>query len=95
MDSDIRVHHRAGERGAFTADRGSDELGTLTYRREDRLLVLEDTVVADDEQGHGAGGAMMRAAIAFAHEAHLSVVAECPWAKAWLEKHPDLLAHQA
>lgn len=91
MDSDIRVHHRAGERGAFTVDRGSDELGTLTYRREERDLVLEDTVVADDEQGHGAGGAMIRAAVAFAREAHLSVVAECPWATAYLEKHPDLL----
>ncbi len=91
MDDDLRVHHRAGERGAFTVDRGSDEVGTLTYHRQGRTLTLVDTAIEDDIQGQGAGAALVKAALAFAREAQLSVVAECPWAKEYLARHPHLL----
>ncbi|MEN0061654.1 MAG: GNAT family N-acetyltransferase [Myxococcota bacterium] len=91
MNDDLHVHHRAGERGAFTVDRGSDELGTLTYHRHERTLTLIDTAIANDIQGQGAGAALIKAAVNYAKEAHLDVEVECVWAKEYLERHPDLL----
>lgn len=91
MDDDLRVHHRAGERGAFTVDRGSDELGTLTYHNKDRVLTLIDTAIADDIQGQGVGAALIQAAAAYAKEAHLSIEVVCPWAKEYVARHPELL----
>lgn len=90
MDADLKVHHRApwdGQRGAFTVERGMDQVGTLRYRRDPDALVIEDTQIEDDLHGHGAGAAMVRAAAAYAHEAHLALRAECPWAAAYLRDH--------
>ncbi len=88
---DLKVHHRAGERGAFTVDQGSEELGTLTYHNHDRKLTLIDTAVSDDIRGQGAGAAMLRAAVDYAKEAGLTVEVECPWAREYLSRHPELL----
>lgn len=95
MNDDLSVHHRAGERGAFTVDRGSDELGTLTYHRHGPTMTLIDTAISDDIQGQGVGAALIKAAVAFANEAHLEVEVECPWAKEYLGRHPELLSSDA
>jgi len=91
MDDELRIHHRAGPHGAFTVEQGSEQLGTLTYDHGDGKLVLVDTAVADDLRGQGAGAALIRAAVAYAREAHLEVEVTCPWATEYLAKHPELL----
>ncbi len=91
MDSDLHVHHRAGANGAFTIDRGSDQLGALTYKREGTTLTLVDTAISKDVQGQGVGAALVKYAINYAAEADLTVAVVCPWAKEYLRRHPDLL----
>ena len=61
----------------------------LVYRQVGRRLVLIHTGVPDELGGHGVGGALVRAAIDWAEEEHLVVVPKCPFANAWLRKHPD------
>ncbi|MGH9274992.1 MAG: GNAT family N-acetyltransferase [Acidimicrobiales bacterium] len=61
----------------------------LVYRLEGDRLVLVHTGVPDELEGHGIGGRLVRAALARAELADLTIVPQCPFARAWLERHPD------
>jgi uncharacterized protein len=62
----------------------------LVYRRDDQRLVIEHTGVPPELEGRGIGGALVTAAIDDAVERGLRVVLECPFARGWLERHPDV-----
>jgi predicted GNAT family acetyltransferase len=47
------------------------------------------TEVPDELGGQGIGGALVESAIDAAAEAGLTVVPGCPFAREWLEKHPE------
>ena len=61
----------------------------LVYRLDGDRLVLIHTGVPEELGGRGLGGVLVRAALARAVAESLTLVPECPFAKAWLEKHPD------
>ena len=65
-------------------------LAELVYRRRGKRLVLVHTGVPDELEGRGIGGALVRAAIADARARGLTVIAKCPFASAWLRRHPDV-----
>jgi predicted GNAT family acetyltransferase len=64
-------------------------LAELVYRVHGDRLVLVHTGVPDELGGRGLGGVLVRAALVRAAAEGLTVVPECPFARAWLEKHPD------
>jgi predicted GNAT family acetyltransferase len=64
-------------------------LAELLYRRRADRLVLIHTEVPDDLGGRGIGGALIRAALDWAVAENLTVVPLCPFARSWLERHPD------
>jgi uncharacterized protein len=45
--------------------------------------------VPDELGGKGIDGALVTAAIDLAAAAGMAVVPECPFARQWLERHPD------
>jgi hypothetical protein len=61
----------------------------LVYRREGDRLVLVHTEVPDALEGHGIGGRLVRAGVGRAELEDLTLVPECPFARSWLERHPD------
>jgi uncharacterized protein len=67
----------------------------LVYRRRGDRLVLVHTGVPDELGGRGLGGLLVRAAVDRAEAEGLTVVPECPYARAWLEKHPEEAARVA
>jgi uncharacterized protein len=67
----------------------------LVYRRRGDRLVLVHTGVPDELGGRGLGGLLVRAAVDLAEAEGLTVVPECPYARAWLEKHPEEAARIA
>lgn len=69
-----------------------DQLAELRYRRVGRRLVLVHTGVPPELAGHGLGGALVAAAIERAAREGLTVVPACPFARRWLEQHPDVAA---
>jgi predicted GNAT family acetyltransferase len=62
----------------------------LVYRRRgDRLLLLH-TGVPDELEGRGLGGLLVTAAIERAAQERLTVVPQCPFARDWLGRHPEV-----
>jgi predicted GNAT family acetyltransferase len=66
-------------------------LAELVYRRDGQRLVLVHTGVPDELEGQGIGGRLVRAAVARAADESLTIVPNCPFARGWLEKHPQEL----
>jgi predicted GNAT family acetyltransferase len=64
----------------------------LVYRPQGHRLVLVHTGVPDELGGRGVGGQLVRAALARAAAEDLTIVPRCPFARAWLEKHPGEVA---
>ena len=65
-------------------------LAELAYRRNGNRLVLIHTGVPAELEGHGLGGALVRAAAGRAERDGLTVVPLCPFAHGWLQRHPDV-----
>jgi predicted GNAT family acetyltransferase len=65
----------------------------LTYRRRADRLVLIHTGVPGELAGHGLGGKLVKAAVERAAKEHLTLVPLCPFARDWLERHPDVTAN--
>lgn len=79
----------SGSRFVTTIDGHTAE---LVYRRVDDGLVLVHTGVPDELEGQGIGGKLVAAAIDRAESEGWTVVPECPFARGWLERHPDVSA---
>jgi predicted GNAT family acetyltransferase len=61
----------------------------LTYRRVGKRLVLVHTGVPEALEGRGIGGRLVAAAAEEARRDGLTLVPHCPFARRWLENHPD------
>lgn len=64
-------------------------LAELVYRLDDDRLVLVHTGVPEALGGRGIGGTLVEAAIERAKGDGLTIVPNCPFARRWLERHPD------
>jgi uncharacterized protein len=64
----------------------------LLYRETAGRLILIHTEVPDALAGRGIGGRLVRAALARARAARLTVVPWCPFARQWLTDHPSEFA---
>jgi len=67
----------------------------LVYRVEGTYLVLVHTGVPGALEGQGVGGRLVRAALDRAARDGLTIVPLCPFARGWLERHPDEAARVA
>ena len=64
----------------------------LVYRHLEKRLVLVHTEVPEELRGRGIGGQLVETAVEAAIAGDLEVVPECPFARAWLRKHPKVVA---
>jgi uncharacterized protein len=67
-------------------------LAELVYRRRADRLVLVHTQVPEELAGRGIGGQLVQAALARAAAEDLTLVPLCPFARSWLQRHPDAAA---
>ena len=70
-------------------------LAELPYRRNGKRLVLIHTEVPEELEGLGLGGALVAAAIDRAAHEGMTVVPLCPFARGWLQRHPETAAKAA
>ena len=65
------------------------------YKRTDGVLTILHTEVPKALEGHGIGSELIRGVLDTARGQGLKVIAICPFAKGYIERHPeyaDLLA---
>lgn len=65
-------------------------LAELVYRRRGDRMAIMHTEVPDELSGRGIAGRLVRAAVDRAADEGLTVVPWCPYARKWLEDHPDV-----
>jgi uncharacterized protein len=69
--------------------RADGQLAELMYRTRAGRLILVHTEVPEALGGRGLGGELVRAAIRKAAAEGTTLVPLCPFARSWLERHPD------
>ena len=70
--------------------RTGGHLAELSYHRHGDRLALIHTEVPEELEGHGLGGRLVTAAVDRAAREGLTIVPFCPYARGWLERHPDV-----
>ncbi len=61
----------------------------LAYKQEGDTLYLVHTEVPAAMEGKGIGGQLAKAALNYARENRLKVVARCPFVVSYLQRHPE------
>ncbi|HEY5153923.1 MAG TPA: GNAT family N-acetyltransferase [Acidimicrobiales bacterium] len=67
----------------------------LLYRTGPDKLILVHTEVPEELGGRGIGGQLVRAAVQRAARTGETVLPWCPYARRWLQQHPDEAASVA
>jgi predicted GNAT family acetyltransferase len=90
VNADLRVtDNQAESRLELEAD---GHVAELEYRRNGKRLVLIHTEVPTELEGRGLGGRLVTAAVERAQRDSMTIVPLCPFARGWLERHPDVAA---
>ena len=63
--------------------------GFAAYRMKDGLVVFTHTEIDDAYGGRGLGSVLVRAALDSARSRGLPVRPDCPFVRAYIERHPD------
>lgn len=61
----------------------------LDYRLGRDRIALVHTEVPDELQGQGIGSALVKFALEFAKKNELTVLPNCPFVAAYIERHPE------
>jgi uncharacterized protein len=80
------IDDTAGEQFALRMDGAT---ATLEYKLHGDRLYLVHTEVPEAFRGQGVGGRLVEAALAKARTDHLTIVPWCPYARKWLQEHPE------
>jgi predicted GNAT family acetyltransferase len=67
-----------------------DLAGWLDYRPGGPSIIIAHTEVDDRYAGQGLGGVLVRHAIDKARSADRTVIATCPFARSYIDRHPEL-----
>ena len=82
------------ERNRFELE-ADGHIAFSNYKRADGVLTILHTEVPKALEGRGIGSALIRGVLDIARSQGLKVITVCPFAKSYIERHPeyaDLLA---
>lgn len=83
--SDV-VHNSEKNRFELTRD---GQVAVADYRLDGAKMIIAHVGVPPVLEGKGIGGMLVKAALEHARVAELKVVPVCPFAAAWLKRHPE------
>ena len=67
----------------------SGEAELVYMMRGNDSMDLQHTEVPPSDRNQGIADALVRAALAYAREQRLQVIASCPYVRVWLRRHPE------
>lgn len=80
--------HDAPEQSRLVLEEDGQQAELVYYVRRGRIALLH-TEVPEPLRRQGRGGLLVRAALDKAASGGLTVVPWCPFARSWIETHPD------
>lgn len=80
-------HDPERERFYVALPDGEAELQYASFGTD--ILDIRHTEVPRSARGRGVGEALVRAALAYAEATSRQVVVTCPYARRWLQRHPE------
>jgi predicted GNAT family acetyltransferase len=85
------LHEDDGKKGRFYIDKGEKNLAEITYvwANEDKLII-DHTFVDEELKGQNVGYTLVVRVVEMAREKKVSIIPLCPFAKAVMEKKPEL-----
>lgn len=79
------------EHRIFLEDEHGELLAEITFPKVEDQVIIDHTFVSDQLRGQGVASKLMQAAIDTITAQNWRFTATCSYAKAWLEKHPEVL----
>ena len=80
-----------GHRGAFFVERDGERLAEMTYTMAGKeRMIIDHTETSEELRGTGTGKQLIYAGVEFARENSFTVLPLCPFAKAIIDKTPQL-----
>ena len=64
-------------------------LAVAAYQREAGVIAFTHTLVPPEIEGRGVGSKLIRGALDSARDQGLRVVPQCPFVKAFIDRHPE------
>jgi hypothetical protein len=61
----------------------------MEYRLAEGRMVITHTGVPDELEGQGLGSQLVRAGLERARSEDLAIEPRCPYARRWIQEHPD------
>jgi predicted GNAT family acetyltransferase len=83
----------APERSRWELVRDGDLLGWVDYRPAGKSTIIAHTEVPEEHEGEGIGGELVRGAVALIAAEGRTVIPTCPFAAAYIARHPELSEH--
>jgi predicted GNAT family acetyltransferase len=80
------VHNAAAKRFEVTLD---GKVAFSKYLLAGNKLIIEHTEVPVELEGRGIAGRIVRTALDYVRAQGLKVLPLCPYAKAWIGRHPE------
>ena len=77
-----------GSEQEFTLE-ADGEVAVAAYQREGDTIVFTHTVVPPRLEGRGVGSRLVRGALDQARDQGLTVVPQCPFVRAFIERHQE------
>ena len=81
------VHHPDQTRFELLVD--GRHAGLVDYRPAGDSVILAHTEVGPGHEGEGLGGVLVKAALEGIREMGKTVIPTCPYAAAWIKRHPE------
>ena len=78
------------QRSRFELRVDEELAGWLDYRPAGDSIIIAHTEVTKAHEGEGLGGVLVRSALEAARAAGKTVIATCPFAAAYIDRHPEL-----
>lgn len=80
-----------GQKGVVTAQENGKDVGELTFKlMQAEVMMIAHTLVFEGNEGKGIGKLLVQKAIEYAQEQHLKILPLCSFARAYIERKPEL-----